>query len=252
MRLTLDPNLLVTIVLATTRFGAFLAVAPPWSNPGVPWRIRAALAFGLAIVATTRVTTSAALLEPAALITAVVYQAGVGAAIGFLVAAAFSVVQSAGAIIDLNAAFSGAMLYDPFSQAGASPIARLYQLLATGLLFSSGGAVLMVGGLIRSFDVAPIEGFDTADLANLLLSAVGGLMAVAFQIALPLVAALLLAELMLGMLAKAAPQLNVLMLGFGVKSLITLALCAVTIPLLPFAIERLVGGSLELLTGLGG
>jgi flagellar biosynthetic protein FliR len=248
----LDPLLVTSVVLASTRILAFLVVAPPFAGPIVPIRVKVGLAAALGLVATGRFEVGPKVLETPALIFSMGYQVVVGAALGFIVLMLFSVVQSAGALIDLNAAFSGAVLYDPFGQAGASPMARMYQLLATVILFTSGGHLLLIGGIVRSFQVAPLEGFDLGELGSVLVEGLGGLLVAAIQIALPLLAALFLAEVVLGLLARAAPQMNVLMVGFGVKSIILLLLGGIAIPLIPLAVNHVVDLSMQAMSTVTG
>lgn len=245
MQLSLDPAVIVTILLATIRIVTFLYIAPPFAGPIVPSRIKIGLALGLSLLTVGNVDVGAQQLDTWGLILAAGYQVLVGAALGFLVLLSFSVVQAAGAIIDFSAAFSGAMLYDPFAQAGLSPMARIYQVLATTLLFVSGGALLFVGGIVRSFDAAPIEGFSLESFSGVLLDRIGNFLIAAVQIAFPLLAALFMAELVLGLLTRAAPQMNLLVLGFGLKGLIIIALGALSLPLLPIAVETIVNTSMR-------
>jgi flagellar biosynthetic protein FliR len=71
----------------------------------------------------------------------------------------------------------------------------------------------------------------------------------AIEIALPLLTALFCAELALGFLGKAAPQLNILVIGFALKSIITFMLLGATLVLLPESVESLLGRAVRL--GLG-
>ena len=64
-------------------------------------------------------------------------------------------------------------------------------------------------------------------------------MIAAVEIAAPLLAALFLTEVALGLLSRAAPQMNVFIMGFPVKILLTLALVGLTLPVLPGAIDSL-------------
>lgn len=242
MQVSIDPLAVVTLVLASTRFVAFFVVAPPFATSAIPVRVRVALSFALGLLAVGRLDApDPAMLELAPLIMAVGYQVLVGAALGFVVMLVFAAVQSAGALVDYSAAFSSAVLYDPLAGSGQSPMARLYQLLATTLLFTSGGHLLFVAGIMRSFEAAPLSGLSLGELGELLTSRLGGMVVAAIQIALPLLVALFMAELVLGLMARAAPQLNLLVIGFGVKSAIVLGLGAVALPLLPHAVNLLVG-----------
>lgn len=240
MQLSIDPTVVATIALASIRIVTFLFVAPPFAGPAVPTRIKIGLAVALSLLTVGTTDLTADQLGTFDLILSAGYQVLVGGALGFLVMMCFSVVQAAGTLIDFNAAFSGAILYDPFAQTGLSPMARLYQVLATTMLFVSGGALLFVAGIVRSFQAAPISGFSLEDFGGVLLERIGNFLVAAIQIAFPLLVALFMAELVLGLMAKAAPQLNLLVVGFGVKSLIVILLGAICIPLLPMAVDLIV------------
>ncbi len=245
MHLAIDPAQATAFVLASVRILAFLIVAPPFSNASVPMRVKIGLSSALALVVTPRLEVPPEMVDTAGLLAGVVFQVAVGVSMGFLVMVLFSAVQSAGALIDQSAALSSATIFDPFSSSGQSPMGRLYQLLATMLLFSSGGYLLFIAGVLRSFDAAPLDGFDLGRVGHTLTEGLGDFFVAALQIGLPILAALFMAELLLGLLAKAAPQMNLLVIGFGMKSLVLLGVGSVALALLPRAVEMLVDMSLS-------
>ena len=252
MDLGVDAVQVVTFVLASVRIIAFLMVAPPFAGNAVPIRIKAGLSFVLALVITPRMAGTIESIDAAALIAGVVYQAVMGLALGLIVLMLFSAVQSAGSLIDFSVGFSSAAIFDPFAGTGLSPMARLYQMLATLLLFSTGGYLLFIGGLMRSFEAAPMSGFDIGRIGSVLTDGLGNFFVAALQIGLPVLAALFMAELLLGLMAKAAPQMNMLIIGFSMKSLILLGLGGLALPLLPRAIEMIVDMSLEGMSAIAG
>jgi flagellar biosynthesis protein FliR len=252
VELALDPGQATAFVLASVRLLTFLLIAPPFSNGAVPVRVRIGLSAVLAMVVTPRLSTAGAMTETAELLAGVVLQAATGAAMGFVVLLLFSAVQAAGALIDQSAALSSATIFDPFSQSGLSPMARLYQMLATLLLFSSGGHLLFLAGVMRSFDAVPLGGIGLARAGSEFTDGLGDFFVAALQIGLPLLAALFMAELLLGLLAKAAPQMNLLVVGFGAKSLILLCLGGLAVPLLPRVVEMLVDMSLRGMSAVAG
>lgn len=245
MHLAVDPAQATAFVLASVRILAFLLVAPPFSNASVPMRVKIGLSAALAMAITPRLAVPEAMVDTAGLLGGVVFQAAIGVAMGFTIMLLFAAVQSAGALIDHSAALSSATIFDPFSSNGQAPVARLYQMLATLLLFSSGGYLLFLGGLMRSFDAAPVDGLDLGRVGETLTTGIANFFVAALQIGLPLVAALFMAELLLGLLAKAAPQMNLLLIGFSMKSLILIGVGGVAIGLLPRAVEMIVDLSLR-------
>ncbi|MGB3412756.1 MAG: flagellar biosynthetic protein FliR [Microthrixaceae bacterium] len=252
MDLIVDPAQATSFVMAATRIIAFLLIAPPFSGGGVPVRIKVGLSAVLALLVTPRLALTVGEVDTAMLIAGVVYQAAMGVALGFIVMLLFSAVQAAGQLIDFSSALSSAAVFDPFAQTGLSPMARIYQMLATLLLFTSGGYLLFIGGLLRSFDAAPMSGFRVDRIGQVLTEGMGNFFVAALQIGLPLLAALFMAELLLGLLAKAAPQMNMLVLGFGTKSLILLGFGGLALAMLPRAVEMIVDMSMRGMAAVAG
>lgn len=240
MTLQIDPTLLVGFFFALVRTGAWIAIAPPFSSSAIPVRVKVALSATLALVLAPGFEGGPEDLETAAFFAGLLYQVLVGAVLGFGVLLLFSAVQAAGQLIDLSSAFSSATMYDPFSNAAASPMGRLYQILAITILFVIDGHLMLVRGLLASFDAAPLEGLRLDDTARFVIRDLSTFFVAAIQIAFPMLAALFLAEVVLGLLSRAAPQLNILVIGFNVKVLLLLALGGFALAVLPVSVERIV------------
>ncbi len=130
--------------------------------------------------------------------------------------------------------------YDPLSMTQNATIGRMHYLLAVTLLFTSGGHLLMVKGFATSYQGLPVGGEVPVDqLGAVLIQAVSMMFLAALQIAGPMVAVLLLADVALALLSRAAPALNIFAIGFPVKIMLTLAMLGLTFPLLPPALDAL-------------
>lgn len=253
MNLQIDPVWLTGFLLAMVRAIGWVLVCPPFSSPVVNSRVKVALAVSLAVVMAGSFHGDAVVLGSTwSFVAALVGQALVGLALGFAVLVLFSAVQSAGQLIDLGAGFSGATLFDPFSNATSSPIGRLYQVLGVAILFAINGHLLLVQGFMASFRLAPLSGLSLSNAAGGAVHDVSTFFVAAIQIAFPLLAAMLLTEIVLGLVARAAPQMNVLVLGFGVKIGLVLLLTGLAIRVLPGAVTDLLGRSLAAMAHLVG
>ena len=239
----LPVDLVLGYVLAIVRTAAWLAVAPPFNTRMVPAPAKVGLAIALAVPVGPVVARTAPPPEVAPLVMAVLLQIAVGLSLGLVVQIVFAAAQAAGELIDLFAGFTIAATYDPFTNANQAVFGRFYQLLATALLFATGGHLLLVQGLLDSFAVVPSGVPDMTATTGELLDALGLFFVSALEIAAPLLGALFLTELALGLLSKAAPQMNVLTLGFPIKILLTLLLAGLALPLLPDAVRGLVGAA---------
>ena len=240
MTATLPVDLLLSFLLAMVRTAAWLVVAPPFNTRMVPVTVKVGLAVALAVPVAPRIAATAPPPELAPLVTAVLLQVGVGLALGFVVQLLFAAVQAAGELIDLFAGFTIAATYDPFTNANQAVFGRLYQLLATALLFASNGHLLLVEGLLDSFAAVPTGLPDLGATSAELLDSLTLFFLSALEIAAPLLGALFLTEVALGLLSKAAPQMNVFTLGFPIKIMLTLLLAGLALPLLPNAVDGLV------------
>ncbi|WP_247827951.1 flagellar biosynthetic protein FliR [Arthrobacter antioxidans] len=252
MEIVLDQSRIEAIMLAGVRIVAFLVIAPPFSYRGIPARVKAMLAVGLALAVSPTVEAGYETGGTGQYIGALVLELVVGAALGFLVLVVFSAIQSAGSLIDLFGGFSLAQGFDPQSMVSGAQFTRLFQLTALTLLFTSDGYQLIIGGLVRTFDALPLGGgLDLAEPAEALTGAVTGLFLAAVQIAGPLIVVLFLADVGLGLLTRVAPALNAFALGFPLKIFITLSLGGVVFIALPRVVSTLADNAAELLMGVG-
>jgi flagellar biosynthetic protein FliR len=231
---------LAGLLLATCRAAGFVMLAPPFNSRGIPAPVKGALALALAVALLHKVT--AGMPEPTTgfLLVSAVTEVVIGAGLGFIVQVFFTAVQMAGDLIDLTGGFSLQPAYDPLAMTQNSSIGRLHYLLAITLLFTSGGHLLIVKGFATSYVGLPV-GADvpTDQLGAVILTALSMMFLAALQIAGPMVAVLLLADVALALLSRAAPALNIFQMGFPVKIMLTLAMLGLTFPLLPPALDTL-------------
>ncbi len=239
------PGLIVGFLLALVRASAWLAIAPPFNNKSIPPRVKAGLAITLAIVVAPKLNGQQVPLDTAGLVGAVALQVVVGLLLGFVAMLLLSAAQMAGGLIDLFGGFALNQAFDPMSANQASVFGRAYQLFAIVLLFAIDGHIMLVRGFLSSFNAVPAKGLHLSHLSTLLTHDLGLLFVSAIEIAAPLLAALFLADVALALVARAAPQLNPLMLGFPLKILLTLLLVGFALPLLPDAVSTLLHHAAE-------
>lgn len=240
MRIAIAPELLTAYLLALARSSAWVFIAPPFGNKLVPNQVKIGFAAALALVMGPTLRGSVPDFDTAPFVGAVVAQVAAGAALGYLGVLIFNAIQGAGSLIDLFGGYTAAQLFDPMSNAGASVFGRLYSMVGMTVLFAINGHLLIVRGLLTSFRAAPLTSLSLDAMRTTVMTGSGRFLLSAVEIAAPLLAALFLAEVGLGLLSRAAPQLNVIMLGMPLKALITITLGGVALPLIPDATRSLV------------
>ncbi len=254
MNVSVSAEALVTMLLVSTRMAATLTVAPPFNGGMVPLRIRAGLSvsIGILLAANPASDMPAPPLEIPALTMAILAQVVVGLTFGFFIQLMMSTFQVAGSIIDLSAGLSAGSLYDPITQSQSAVIGRMYQLVSLALLVALDGHLLIVQGVIRSYAVNPTGALRTEALGPALVDGVAQLLIAALEVGFPILAALMLTEVALAIASRAAPKMNIMAVGFGVKSMVLFMTLGLGLPLLANATSNLLEAGLRSGSGLIG
>ncbi|MEZ5321042.1 MAG: flagellar biosynthetic protein FliR [Microthrixaceae bacterium] len=250
MQILFDPYYLVAFLFGTVRCAAWLVITPPFQG-AVPARVRGGLAVALGLAMAPRLKQQGiGDLGSWSLILGVFHQALIGLSLGLLVFVLFQAFAGAGAMIDYFAGLTAGNIYDPLSASANGPVSRLYQLIGTTVIFLTNGHLVILGGLSRSFDLSFANGFHIDRLGVLLTRDVLTYLTAALQIAAPILAALFVTELLLGLATRAAPKLNIMILGFGVKSLVTFMLLGAALPLVAYVSISLVRNAMDSMAAL--
>jgi flagellar biosynthetic protein FliR len=251
MTLTVSGEPLVAYLLASVRILAWLAVVPPFSGRAVPTMAKVVLGLGLAFAAVP--DGSAIPVDTLSLMLNVGTQVLIGLAMGFVTQLLLGAIAAAGALIDVFGGFSLAQGFDPLSMNANTVFGKFHQMLATVLLFVSGGHLLVIGGLLRTFHFLPLgTSPDWGGFPDVMMTAFGLFFTTAVQIALPMIAVLFISDLGLALLTKVAPQLNAINVMFPVKIGLTLLLVGLSFPVLPQAVDRLVDLSTQAMSTMSG
>ncbi len=211
---------------------ALFSAAPLLSHRAIPLRIKVALGVAIALVLMPNVPSpslSDALTAPGlALLTQNIL---VGLVIGFTVRIVFGAFEMAGEIIGLQMGLSFAGFFNPASGTSENAVASFMSMLALLCFLSIDGHLMLVHALAESFRVFPLT--DTAsmpmDFARIARLA-SDMFAIALSLALPFIAVLLLINIVLGVLARVAPQLNIFAVGFPLTLLAGMGLLFTFLP----------------------
>jgi flagellar biosynthetic protein FliR len=229
----------IAILLAGVRVSAWILMSPPFNHRAMPKMVKVAIALALAMAIGPSLASQAPPPELIPILSSVLFQVVVGVSLGFLAQLLFSAVQAAGELIDLASGFTLASLYDPATNVSVSMFGRVYQMVAVTLLFALNGHLFLLRGFMKSYDVFPMNPVSISALAGTVTSNVGAFFVSALEIAAPVLVVLFLADLALGLVSRAVPSLNVFVMSFPIKILLTLSLTSVAVALLPGAISAI-------------
>jgi flagellar biosynthetic protein FliR len=222
-------------VFAVTRVGAFI-VASPIYHRSLPRLGRYAMALAVGLFLARPVDSG---LTVSSVLTGVATNLAVGMVLGVLTGFLFHLFPIAGDLIDVQSGLAMSATFDPVTGHNSAVFARMFSMTSLAVFFAVGGDRLIVTGLHHSVEAIPLDGriHVGAGLGNLIGPLVGRIMIAGIELALPAVAALFVADAVLGMANRFAPQTNVFIIGMPLKLLITFGTIGLVL-LLILPVER--------------
>lgn len=233
------------VLLLATRIAALLLLTPVLHAVPVPLTARLLITLGLACVIALPFQGAFAYApyDLGDLVRAMLHEAVVGATLGLGVLAAFAGFALAGRLADLQIGFGVAQVFDPQTRTQLPILSSIFSLFAAVFFFVVNGHHALLRGIAYSVDRIPVgSGASMQNAAEPLVRQVAALFGLGLALAAPIVLMLLLLELVLGVLSRGLPQLNMLVLGIPVKILAGLLLLSVWAGTLAAPAGRLYAG----------
>jgi flagellar biosynthetic protein FliR len=225
--------------------------APIFSSRAFPVRARVGLAFLVALCAQASLGAQPVMgINGAAGLGVLVQQVGIGMALGFAVRLIFAAIELAGELVGLQMGLNFAAFFDPMSNAQVSAVSRFFGNIAALLFIAINGHLTVLMAVVRSFEAFPVDGSILQAFARLRLHELGAdLFASALWIALPMVGLLLFVNLVLGVISRVAPQMNIYAIGFPVTLTAGLGGIALVLPMMEQPLVMLMERMLSLFVG---
>ncbi len=222
--------LLFTLVL--TRISGLTMTAPIYGTNDVPMQVRALLAMALALLITPT-QWDVAVAYPETTLNYMVFIGGeliIGLCLGLGIVVLFSGVQLAGGLIGRVGGLMLADVFDPNTETEVPLFSRLMFLVAMAVFVCIGGHRIVMAGLLDTFQsIPPGSGMIPDSIAEAFTVLLQESFVLGIRAAMPVVTALLLSTLVLGLIGRTLPQLNILMVGFGLNSMLAFATFSLTI-----------------------
>ncbi|RNF38745.1 flagellar biosynthetic protein FliR [Planococcus salinus] len=253
-------ELLPYFMLTLIRLLSFFLIAPLFSMKGIPNQFKIGFAVFTALIVVTNAPGEQPILLDGTYMLLILKEIAVGLALGFTAALMLYTVQVAGAFIDFQMGFAIANVIDPQTGAQVPIIGQFKYMLALLFLLVVDGHHLLLDGVMQSFRTFPVEllslSVESEDIAHFITLLFLEMFMIALQMALPIVGALFLIDVALGILAKTVPQLNIFVIGFPLKIFAGFILLLVSMPiffyLLQLLFEKIIISMSQLIRLLGG
>ncbi len=235
-----------------TRILGLISVAPLFGHSSTPIPVKIGLGVFLALIVAPNLTHLPD-VNPASLpgMLILIQQFIIGTAMGFAMNIVFMAADMAGSMISMTMGLGFASFFDPQTGGQTTSISQLLTLLTTLMFLSINGHLVLIQQLIDSFTTLPIGMWPGNHLFLQMVNWSGIIFSAAIQLSLPVIAALLITNIALGILTRAAPQLNLFGIGFPITIGMGFLAVALSLPYLAMPVQRLLHQGLDFAQHIG-
>ena len=219
-------------LLIFARISGIFTTAPVFGSRNIPSYAKVSLALALTYLIAPIVTRPNAIpdsLYPYLFI--VIGEFLIGLIIGFASSLVFSAVQMAGQLLDMQIGFGIVNIFDPLLGQQMPLIGNFKYILALIVFLSTNGHHILLTALVSSFKLIPLTGIVLhSALTNVMVEMVGGIFILAIKVSLPVLVAIFLTDIALGILARTMPQMNIFVVGIPGKIIVGIFVLSLALP----------------------
>lgn len=217
-----QPKNVIVFMMIFTRLTGLFAAAPFFSTFRVPNMIKLFLAALVAFLMFPAVVSSGSFIFPHTapqLLIYILIEFFIGFLIGFILNLVFQAFAMSGSIVSIQMSLSMSEALDPASGVRTSVVSSIYTYLAILVFFIIGAHIWIFEALFLSFQRIPIASvnFLTPEFVQAIVVMASNVFQIAFALVMPIFAVLLVTDLLLGLMAKMMPQMNIFMVSLPFK-----------------------------------
>ncbi|WHH58950.1 flagellar biosynthetic protein FliR [Petroclostridium sp. X23] len=232
-------------LLVLVRVTALFVISPIFGRKNMPNIFKIGFGLMLAMIITPTLEANGILAEQHILqfVMLVFNEFCIGLILGFVSYMAFSALYVAGQIIDMQIGFGMVNVLDPQTNIQIPVIANFYFIISMMMFLALDGHHMIISSIFYSYKVLPIgEGAVTTALLDNMVKMFGDMFIIGFKIASPIIAAVFITDVALGILARTVPQMNVFVVGMPLKIVIGIGVLIITVAVFPIIMEVILNG----------
>ncbi len=238
-------TVITAFLTITVRLTGLMLFAPFFGSLAIPPRIKAILVLALTVLLYPTIAPSIASRPISSWPLTVLIEFVIGVGMGIATNAVFEAVQLAGQVLGVQMGYSLVNILDPQTQVDTTVVALFYQSIVMLLFLRMDVHYWLIRAIGNSYLYFPVGSTHlTGVFTRAIIEVAGQVFGVGIQIAAPVLSATLVADVVLGLLGKASPQLPLMLLGPSVKSLLAFLILAGSLKYWPSIFRRLFVDSL--------
>ena len=217
------------------RLLGFFRMAPVFNRKEMPGMIKIALVLLMTIIMTAVVKPDVTIVKES-FILSIFLNMVVGAMLGYVAQLILLAIDAGGDMVNMQMGLSSAMVLDPTTSSQVSIVGKCFQLLGLIIFIQLGGVYWLLSALVHSIEIFPLDATSVPlmEIVNLdyVIKMSSNVLFMGLQIASPILLATLGQDIILGVISKTAPQVNVFQLSFLFKPVLGAAIMIWILPML--------------------
>ena len=220
-------------LLVFIRATGIFIITPIFSRRNVPNILKIGFAFFITLIVYNLLNLDIVIYDDLRMVGLIIQEFAIGLILGFIAYAFFTSLYVAGQIIDVQIGFGMVNVLDPQHNVQLPITGNFYYILAVLIFLLVNGHHTIITALVDSFQLIPIGEFTiNVFVVNQMIDIFGQVFIIGIKIAIPIVATMFLANVLLGILARTVPQMNVFVVGMPFKIIVGLLVLIFTLPII--------------------
>lgn len=240
-----DPASILSFLLTLMRVSIVLFMLPLFDISGLPapWKVAVCIVLTLAIWPVIQLSGYSMPAHPADIMLLILGEIVLGLILGLSVRFFFAGIQSGGEMVALQMGFSMMQFADPLSGSQTGIISQMIYTVSILIFLAFDGHLFLIAGFIETFSYIPAGGlFIGETIYNQIMNLSGILFTLAVKIIAPVMVAVFLVELALGLMNRVAPQMQIMEVGFPIKIAVGFFFLSLLFGMISMEIETFVIG----------
>lgn len=222
----------IIALLVFSRTAGFVSTAPLIGNKSIPALVKIGFGIILTLILIPIINVPSEYPKGFKFIYLIFINATIGMLIGWVSTLVIEIAKTAGEMLDSQMALNAATIFDPGTQTQATLMGRFFDYISLILFISIGGMEKVIEGLYKSYNSFPVVTYQLTINFDKLINATGNVIAMGFIIISPVIIILLIQDLILGLMSRAAPQINAFQISFSIKPSTGLLILMILLPAL--------------------
>ncbi|MGL4655907.1 MAG: fused FliR family export protein/FlhB family type III secretion system protein [Sarcina sp.] len=231
----MDVSIIIALIFILVRISAFIMVTPIFFPPSVPKPVKAGFSIIIALFLSINVKSPPVTNFPSdlAMVLAIFNEAFSGIILGLSVGLWFYFIKMAGSLLDMQMGLGMVSMFDPNTKSQSTMLANISHWVAILIFFIVDGHHMLLRMFNKSVEIIPLgQNILSQNTMGVMIEAFANYFVLGLRIAIPLVLFIIIADIVMGLVSRSVPQLNVMILGMPIKIMVGLASFIISLPII--------------------